>query len=188
LRTGDLKTSAGWAYDLTQEIHMASAIRRNARLSPRASRPQIPDYGIAKSRKGLLPWKWAEQHLKKSRQYWIATTRPNGSPHVMIIWGVWLDDGFYFSTGKHSRKARNLAANRRCVICNENSAQAVIVEGEAEIVRPEILKPIFAAYKRKYKMDISGMDEPLFRVRPSTVFGLIEKKFAGSATRWKFLG
>ena len=153
---------------------------------PKAGRPDIPDYGISKSKKGLLPWKWAEQRLRKSHEYYIATVRPNGSPHVMVIWGLWLEDGFYFSTGKNSRKARNLAQNPHCVVCSANPAEAVIVEGEVEIVNANNLAGIYAAYKKKYGMDISGMNEPIYRVRPQRAFGLIEKKFAGTATRWNF--
>jgi general stress protein 26 len=99
---------------------------------------------------------------------------------------LWLPDGFYFSTGKNTRKARNLARNPHCVICSENAAEAVIVEGIVEIVNPQELKPVFAAYKKKYKYDISGMSEPFYRVQPSVAFGLVEKKFTGTATRWMF--
>ena len=165
---------------------MAKKKTLRAALNPTAGRPDIPSYGITKSKKGLLPWKWALDRLRKSRQYWIATTRPDGAPHVMPIWGVWLDDGFYFSTGKTSRKAKNLAVNPRCVICSDNSMEAVIVEGVVQVVRPEALHPMFAPYKKKYKLDISTMEEPVYRVQPAVAFGLFEKKFADTATRWIF--
>lgn len=154
---------------------------------PKATRPDIPGYGLPKSRKGLLPWKWADDRLRKSKQYWLATTRPDGRPHVMVVWGVWVNDEFWLSTGRTSRKARNLAANSHCVVCNEDSAHAVIVEGMAEVVDDKTrLEPVFVAYQQKYKMDIRGMGEPMFRVRPAVVFGLYEKKFGETATRWLF--
>lgn len=157
------------------------------RNGPKATRPHMPGYGIAKKKTGMLPWKWATDRLGKSKQYWISTTRPDGSPHVMVIWGLWLEDEFWFSTGRKTRKARNLAANPRCVICSDNSEQAVIVEGEVGIVEDAILlKKVFAAYQKKYKMDVSGMGEPMFRVLPRIVFGLFEKKFGQTATRWLF--
>jgi general stress protein 26 len=166
---------------------MAKRTSRKTDRAPKAGRPNIPDYGISKSKAGLLPWKWAQQRLNRSRQYWIATTRPDGSPHVMIVWGLWAPDGFYFSTGKNSRKAKNLAKNPRCVIASEDAARAVIVEGTVEVFDgAEKLKPLFAAYKKKYKYDVSGMGEPFYRLRPSLAFGLIEKKFPTTATRWKF--
>jgi uncharacterized pyridoxamine 5'-phosphate oxidase family protein len=165
---------------------MAKKQRLKTTLNPKTGRPNIPGYGVAQNKKGLLPWKWALDRLRKSHQYWIATTRPDGAPHVMVIWGLWLEDGFYFSTGKDSRKAKNLASNPRCVICSDNSAEAVIVEGVVETVSPEKLKPMFVAYKKKYKIDVSDMGEPFYRVQPTVAFGLLEKKFAGTATRWIF--
>ena len=40
---------------------------------PKASRPHAPGYGLPAGNKGLLPWSWAEQRLKKSHNYWITT-------------------------------------------------------------------------------------------------------------------
>jgi nitroimidazol reductase NimA-like FMN-containing flavoprotein (pyridoxamine 5'-phosphate oxidase superfamily) len=103
------------------------------------------------------------------------------------VWGVWFDDAFYFSTGRKSRKGRNLAANPACTITNDDGEEAVIVEGTAQEVRDEAaLERLTAAYQKKYKMDPRSMGEPIFVVRPHTVFGFIEKSFPKSATRWRF--
>ena len=163
--------------------------------SPKPSRPQMPGYGLPKSTKGLLPWKWAEQRLRKSHNYWITTVKADGSPHTMVVWGLWLDGAFLFSTGRQSRKARNLARNPRCVVCSEQAEEAVIVEGVAEIAEVPVRRVFLKKYKPKYNFDMAGMEqdilsmkEPVFAVRPSLVFGLYEKKFMESATRWKFRG
>lgn len=154
---------------------------------PKATRPNIPEYGIVEKKTGMLPWKWAVDRISKSKQYWIATTRPDGAPHVMVIWGLWMDGAFWFSTGEKSRKARNLAENPRCVICSDDAEEAVIVEGRVEIVSHDAtLKRLFSAYAKKYKMDISGMGSPIYRVRPTVAFGMWEKKFTQTATRWLF--
>ncbi len=108
--------------------------RKRKIASPQPARPHMPGYGLPKGTKGLLPWQWAEQRLKKSHNYWIVTVRPDGRPHLMIVWGLWLDGVFYFSTGRQSRKAHNLVANSHCVIANDKAEQAVIVEGVAEEV------------------------------------------------------
>ena len=161
---------------------------------PKASRPYAPGYGFPKSNKGLLPWSWAEQRLKKSHNYWITTVKPDGSPHTMVVWGLWQDGHFLFSTGSKSRKARNLAGDPHCVLCPELAHEAVVVEGIAEPER-EIprLRSFLKLYEKKYHWDMSGFEkdilslkEPVFTVRPYLVFGLYEKKFMGSATRWKF--
>ena len=110
--------------------------------APNASRPHMPGYGLPKGTKGLLPWGWAEQRLKKSHNYWITTVRPDGSPHTMIVWGLWLDGRFYFSTGRQSRKARNLAANPACTSAG--------VEQRADLVsQPGLAPGCFRAACRK---------------------------------------
>jgi hypothetical protein len=154
-----------------------------------ASRPYAVNYGIAgaDAGDGLLPWTWAVGRLSKSRNYFLSTARRDRRPHVMPIWGVWLDDAFYFSTGKRSVKARNLRANPRCVVCPGDAGEAVILEGVARIIRSRpILKRFAQAYLKKYKWDVSKMTEPVYAVRPRVVFGQIEKTFTRSATRWTF--
>lgn len=147
----------------------------------------MPGYGVPKGNKGLLPWKWAEQRLKKSHNFWITTVRPNGSPHTMIVWGLWLEGAFYFSTGQQSRKAKNLARNPRCIVCTENASEAVVVEGDAHRVQDSRKLKFFARYEKKYDWDMSAMqNEPIYAVQPKVAFGLYEKKFQSSATRWNF--
>ena len=108
----------------------------------------------------------------------------------MVVWGLWLDEKFYFSTGRTSRKARNLAANPRCVISTENAAEAVIVEGVAELIAvlddPAFLKKFIRLYKKKYDWKIDGNEGNFYAVHPRTVFGLWEKNFTEAATRWQF--
>jgi len=104
----------------------------------------------------------------------------------MPVWGVWLDDAFFFSTGRKSRKGQNLAANPACTIANDDGQEAVVVEGLATQVEDAAsLERIAIAYKKKYKMDPRSMGEPIFRVQPRKVFAFVEKSFAQSATRWK---
>jgi hypothetical protein len=57
--------------------------RRAKPKQPKPSRPHAPGYGFPKGTKGLLPWSWAEQRLKKSHNYWITTVKSDGSPHTM---------------------------------------------------------------------------------------------------------
>lgn len=161
---------------------------------PRASRPHMPGYGLPEGTEGLMPWQWAEQRLTASHNYWLATTRPDGRPHLMIIWGLWLDGHFYFSTGRHSRKARNLAQNAHCVIATEQAEQAAVVEGVAEAITDvALLKTLLSSYQRKYDYDMSSMEadilnlkEPIYAIRPTVAFGLDEKATLKTATRWRF--
>ncbi len=160
---------------------------------PTSSRPHAPGYGFPEGSKGLLPWSWAEQRLKKSHNYWITTVKPDASPHTMVVWGLWRDGRFLFSTGSKSRKARNLAQNAHCVVCTEHAHEAVIVEGIAEIADVAARRKFLPVYEKKYKFDMStmkgdilAMKEPVFAVRPRLVFGLWEKHFQSKSTRWTF--
>jgi len=156
--------------------------------APKSSRPHMPGYGLPEDNKGLLPWKWAEQRLTKSHNYWISTVRPDGRPHTMVVWGLWLANAFYFSTGRDSRKSHNLKANPNCVVCNELAHEAVIVEGMAREVRKAALrKRFFRLYERKYDFDVSPYQrEPIWAVRPAKVFAFDEKLTLNRATRWAF--
>ena len=99
--------------------------------APKASRPHMTGYGVPESLEGSLPWEWARARISKSHNYWLATVRPDGAPHTMVVWGVWLDGAYYFSTSATSRKGRNLQQNPNCVVCTENAEEAVIIDGVA---------------------------------------------------------
>ena len=153
----------------------------------RATRPHMPGYGVLPADEGerLLPFEWAEERLRDARNYWVATVGPGG-PHLMDVWGVWLDRRFVFSTGRKSRKARNLAAEPRCVVAPGGAAEEIVVEGVAE---ETIATDAFVeAYREKYDFDITSLGEPVFTVTPAKVIALIEAEehFAGTATRWIF--
>jgi uncharacterized pyridoxamine 5'-phosphate oxidase family protein len=171
-----------------------SHMPKSAAKAPKLTRPNIPGYGLPKSKKGLLPWKWAEGRLKKTREYWIATTRPDGRPHVMVVWALWMNGCIYFSTGANTVKARNLAQNPHCTMCSDNPAEAVIVEGVVETERDvDTIRKYVPLYENKYKFKLGEMGENLialkdllFCLRPTVVFGFLEKKFSTSATRWVF--
>jgi Pyridoxamine 5'-phosphate oxidase len=172
---------------------MPAKKRISAQTRPKATRPHMPGYGLPTGDKGLLPWSWADQRLKKSHNYWISTVKPDGSPHTMVVWALWQDGRLLFSTGSKSRKARNLAQNANCVVCTELANEAVILEGIAEIADVAARQKFLPTYERKYKFDMGGMKkdilsmkEPVFAVRPRVVFGLWEKDFIGKSTRWKF--
>src|SRR6266404_408290 len=177
--------SVGLVGDLPQEVEVTSM------TEPKASRPHMPGYGIADANegKGLLPWSWATERLTNAHTYWVATITPAGNPHAMPVWGVWLDDAFYFSTGTQSRKARNLVVNSKCVICCELGEDQVVLEGEARLVDDADLRLRFArSYQTKYNWDTEGFDEPFYAVRPAAGFGFSTAPgaFVATATRWSF--
>ena len=152
------------------------------------------EYGVraATSRPGdRLSWERVGKLLAASRNYWVCTTRPDGRPHAMPVWGLWLDDRVYFSTGLDSRKARNLKANANVAVHLESGDEAVIVEGTASEVRDSAtLERVLEAYERKYAIrpDLDALRAAFYVVRPRVVFGWLEPDFPESATRWRLSG
>jgi PPOX class probable F420-dependent enzyme len=154
----------------------------------------MPGYGIKGPAEGtgLLPWSWAVERLTRSHDYWLATSRPDGRPHLMPVWGVWLDGALWFSSGLRSRKARNLAADPRCSVTTDDALEPVVLEGTAALVAgPPAIRVFANALNTKYGTDYgSDFFDPgvngCYRVSPAWVFGLTESDFEGSPTRWTF--
>jgi len=153
---------------------------------PKPIRPDMPaGYSVNAAKMNFVPWSFAEQRLKKSHNYWICSTRPDGRPHSAPVWGVWVDGAFYFSTDPTSHKAKNLAKNPAISVHVDSGDEPVILEGRVEAVKLD--KKVDAAYHGKYKMSLSDMPPPvsLFRLRPAKILAWREKTFGTSATKWK---
>jgi pyridoxine/pyridoxamine 5'-phosphate oxidase len=129
----------------------------------------------------------ARERLSKSHNYWLTTVRPHGAPHTMVVWGIWLDGAFHFSTSATSRKARNLQQSPGCVVCTENAEEAVIMEGVAHKLDDDhIPEEAFTDYKAKYGWELDPRRGPVYKVCPETVFAMPEKLFPKGVTRWTF--
>ena len=159
-----------------------------------AGRPAMPaGYGLTdpQSEAELLPWSWLETRLAEARNYWIGTTRPDGRPHVMPVWGIWLEGTFIFSTDRAARKAKNVAHNPAMTVHLESGDEVVILEGLAEeVTEAGLLARYAAAYKVKYDIDFNP-DDPAaagnvtYGLRPQRAFAWLEQDFPHTATRWQ---
>ena len=159
---------------------------------PTPSKPLIPaSYGIPLDGSGAekLPWSWAVERLSAAHNYWICTTRPDGRPHAVPVWGVWLDDAVWFSTARNTRKARNLERDPSVVIHLESGDETVILEGEIDEVEAQDELERFAdIYEAKYDVrpSVDADRGPIFRLRPETAYTWEERDYPGTATRWLF--
>jgi len=160
-------------------------------LTPKASRPHMPGYGLmpADQGSGLKPWSYATERLARSRGYWIATTCPDGRPHAVPIWGVWLRDVFAFSTGAQSRKARNLANDPRVVIGVEPADDSIVLEGVAKRTEDaDFIRDFKRVYELKYDWKMDEFNEPVYVVTPARAFSFATggDEFVAGSTRWTF--
>jgi hypothetical protein len=160
--------------------------------APKASRPVMPkDYGIKgpKSGSGLISWPLVSQKITGARNYWVGSTRPDGRPHAMPVWGVWLHEMLLFSTSRRSRKGRNLARQPYLVIHLESGDDVVILEGIVEEAGdPALLAEFADAYEAKYQFrpDTTDIKNVTYALRPQVALAWLESDFPGGATRWQF--
>lgn len=160
---------------------------------PRVERPFTEDgYGIPTSIEGTLPWEWARRMLAEAPIYWVASVRPDGRPHVTPIWGVWVDDAFWMEGGQRTRRFRNLSANPAAVVTVERADDALILEGDAELVADlsdDLIERLLEAYRKYvpthgYEAVRENWREGIWRVAPRKVLGW--SNFPADATRWRF--
>ena len=153
----------------------------------------------------LIPWALVRERFEEdagiSPTHWLATGGPDGKPHVMPVWTVWVDGAFYFVAGATTRQGKNLAQHASCVITVASSGLDLVVEGEARKVSEETrLQRIADAYAVQgwhptvqsgvfYADDgVPGAGPPpydVFELVPVTVCGLGTDEPYGT-TCWRF--
>ena len=79
-----------------------------------------------------IPWSRALEALEaRSRRAdrFLATTRPDGRPHVAGVGAVWYEGKVWFVSGPGTRKSRNLAENPNCAISMSLPGIDLVFEG-----------------------------------------------------------
>ena len=145
-------------------------------------------YEFPTGAEGLLAWSHAEQLLEQAHSYWLATTYPDGRPHVTPLWGAWIDGALYFDGHPHTRWARNIAANPNVCVHLESGNDVVILEGLADdVITDEALgQRIIAAWMAKYgKLPPDPAGSGMFRMRPHVGRGWSHESLKDGA-RWQF--
>jgi hypothetical protein len=164
----------------------------NGRGDPEVSQPRMFGGYMGSAE---LPWTWATERLNRAHNYWISTTRSDGKPHSRPVWGIWLDNAFYFSTG--SLAASNLVTRPAITVHLESGSEVVILEGVAEPVnKATLVEQVVNLYNQKYNwnLDPHNLPGPFYAVRPIVVFGWhfdeseLNPESSGleTATRWNF--
>jgi PPOX class probable F420-dependent enzyme len=136
---------------------------------------------------------------------WLATVNADGSPHVTAVGALWVDGGFWFETGRGTRKGRNLDRDPRCTLSLATDEFDLIVEGEASSVTDPSTVAAMAARWRSagwpVRVDDTGValtaeySAPSAGPPPWVVYRLAPQRAtaiatvgSGGATRWDFSG
>lgn len=116
-------------------------------------RPEMPPgYGVVEEGP-YLEWPVVERRLVEAVHYWLATARPDGRPHVVPRWGVWIDEHFWYDGSHLTRHAQNLVSNSACTLHLEDGASATILEGlstPSEPLTGSFAQSISDEFIRKY--------------------------------------
>src|SRR5215208_3035445 len=89
------------------------------------------------------PWEMARERLanpENPRTCWLATTRPDGRPHLMPVNAFWIDGALHIVAGEGTRKAQDLGADGRCVVGTSSTTLPsidIVVEGRADPLTEE---------------------------------------------------
>ena len=96
-------------------------------MDPRAELLTFPsEYGVAKN---PMTWDEVRVRLEDAPNYWLATTRPDGRPHVVPLDGIWLDAAWYFGGSPETVHMRNAMAGSMGVLHTGEGLRPIIVEG-----------------------------------------------------------
>jgi hypothetical protein len=141
----------------------------------------------------LVPWSEVEEKLRAASNYWLATVGPNGRAHVRPVDGVWVDGALCFGGSDETRWVRNLQANPAVTVNLASEAEAIILEGAAELMTDPhhpLARPSAEASLHKYPQYHSDGKippfQPFWAFRPKRAFAWTLEGFPRSATRWRF--
>ncbi len=139
-------------------------------------------------------WERAITRLRSATVYWIATTRPDGRPHAMPVWGVWVDGALWFGTA--GQKVLNLRHEPYAIAHLESGEDVAIVEGPVEqMPLAQAPEPVVAAFRDKYvnpetgePFELTSGESPpgaaLYVLRPLVGHAWLEGAFVETQTRW----
>lgn len=106
--------------------------------TPESDRPVLPEgYGLPETAEGLLMWADVEPRLVAAKHYWLTSVRPDGSPHSVPRWGVWVEGRFWYDGAPTTRHTRNTEQNPAVTLTLESGTEVVIVEGTSVAARAD---------------------------------------------------
>jgi hypothetical protein len=93
----------------------------------------------------------------------VATTGPDGAPHVVPLWFVWRDDAVYVSSRRPSRTWLNLEIEPRAALSFDvgrtwAELAGITISGRAELrsVSDPSLRAVMSAWYEKYRSLLPG--------------------------------
>lgn len=98
----------------------------------------------------------ALERLESEKNIWVATTRPDGRPHLTPVWFAWAGEKLYICIPANSVKARNFKQNPRVALSLEDGVHPIICEGTARPIPKPGPAEVQIIYKTKYHWDYAA--------------------------------
>ena len=152
-----------------------------------------------------IPWSRAQAALESfggpEHRAFLATTRPDGRPHLAGVGALWDRGKVYVVSGDGTRKSRNLADNpdlRRLDVAPRDGPRGRGPGGR--VTDDETLQRLAGRYAASgwparvenaaftYDYSAPSAGPPpwnLYEITPTTIFGVMAAE-PGGATRWRF--
>ncbi len=106
-----------------------------------------------------MPERLDMTRLRDEPNLWLATTRPDGRPHLTPIWFVFVEGRFYVCTTSKAVKTRNVTTNARASVSLESGNQPVIAEGAARVIERPYPQAVAAEFLRKFEWELDSEPE-----------------------------
>lgn len=95
------------------------------------------------------------ERLGSERNIWMATTRPDGRPHLAPVWFVHVDDRLWVGTGADSVRTRNLRNDPRASASLQDGDRPLVAECTVRIHERDRPTGVVAAFAKKYGWDVT---------------------------------
>ena len=158
-----------------------------------ATTARFPDEYGERTPDDLMPWSYVDEKLRSALNYWLATAGPSGRPHSRPVDGVWVEGALCFGGSPETRWVRNLQTNPGVSVNLSSEAEAIILEGAAELITDPghpLAVASTAANKVKYPQYFAAglFDEfhPFWALRARTAYAWSLDGFPSRATKWTF--
>jgi nitroimidazol reductase NimA-like FMN-containing flavoprotein (pyridoxamine 5'-phosphate oxidase superfamily) len=155
---------------------------------PIAERLELPQgYGQTTE---TLTWERVRAQLEQAKQYWLATNRGDGSPHVVPVDGLWVDDVWYYGGSPETVHVQLVRANPHVTMHLPDPWKVVLVQGAVRVSKPspglaqrlaDLANSKYAEYGIKF--EASSYSEP-GALHPRRVIAW--SSFPKDATRFTF--
>ena len=83
-----------------------------------------------------MAWSDVSAQLVAAHQYWVATNRRAGCPHLVPVDGLWVDDVLYYGGLPTTVHVRAALADPHVTMHLPDPWKVVVVEGEVRLAKP----------------------------------------------------